>query len=86
MAADTTRARLDCLVFCAPYRNVGLFAKSAVTIDHVSGGRFELGMGSGWYEEEATAYGLVFPGAGGSATTSSSSNLVCSGPGFVAIG
>jgi alkanesulfonate monooxygenase SsuD/methylene tetrahydromethanopterin reductase-like flavin-dependent oxidoreductase (luciferase family) len=61
MAADTTRARLGCLVFCAPYRNVGLFAKSITTIDHISGGRFEVGMGSGWYEAEAHAYGLQFP-------------------------
>jgi alkanesulfonate monooxygenase SsuD/methylene tetrahydromethanopterin reductase-like flavin-dependent oxidoreductase (luciferase family) len=61
MAADTSRARLGCLVFCAPYRNVGLLAKSAITIDHLSDGRFVLGMGSGWYEEEATAFGLPFP-------------------------
>jgi alkanesulfonate monooxygenase SsuD/methylene tetrahydromethanopterin reductase-like flavin-dependent oxidoreductase (luciferase family) len=64
MAADTTRARLGCLVFCAPYRNVGLLAKSVVTVDHVSGGRFELGIGSGWYDAEALAYGLRFPGPG----------------------
>jgi alkanesulfonate monooxygenase SsuD/methylene tetrahydromethanopterin reductase-like flavin-dependent oxidoreductase (luciferase family) len=64
MAADTTRARLGCLVFCALYRNVGLLAKSVVTVDHVSGGRFELGIGSGWYDAEALAYGLRFPGPG----------------------
>ena len=62
IAADTSRARLGCLVFCAPYRNIGLFAKSITTIDHISGGRFEVGMGSGWYEAEAKAYGLRFPG------------------------
>jgi len=61
IAADTERARLGCLVFCALYRNVGLLAKSAVTIDHLSGGRFELGIGSGWHEEEARAFGLPFP-------------------------
>jgi alkanesulfonate monooxygenase SsuD/methylene tetrahydromethanopterin reductase-like flavin-dependent oxidoreductase (luciferase family) len=61
MAADTSRARLGCLVFCAPYRNIGLFAKSVVSIDHISGGRFELGIGSGWYDAEALAYGLHFP-------------------------
>jgi alkanesulfonate monooxygenase SsuD/methylene tetrahydromethanopterin reductase-like flavin-dependent oxidoreductase (luciferase family) len=64
IAVDTTRARLGCLVFCTPYRNVGLLAKSAVTIDHLSGGRFELGVGSGWYEEEAAAFGLHFPSQG----------------------
>jgi alkanesulfonate monooxygenase SsuD/methylene tetrahydromethanopterin reductase-like flavin-dependent oxidoreductase (luciferase family) len=48
-------------VFCSLYRNVGLLAKSAVTIDHLSGGRFELGLGSGWHDEEARAFGLPFP-------------------------
>jgi alkanesulfonate monooxygenase SsuD/methylene tetrahydromethanopterin reductase-like flavin-dependent oxidoreductase (luciferase family) len=61
IAADTERARIGCLVFCSLYRNVGLLAKSAVTIDHISGGRFELGIGSGWYDEEARAFGLPFP-------------------------
>lgn len=61
LAADTVRARIGCLVFCAPYRNVGLLAKSAVTIDHISGGRFELGLGSGWHHIEAAAFGLNFP-------------------------
>jgi alkanesulfonate monooxygenase SsuD/methylene tetrahydromethanopterin reductase-like flavin-dependent oxidoreductase (luciferase family) len=62
IAADTERARVGSLVFCALYRNVGLLAKAAVTIDHVSGGRFELGIGSGWHEEEARAFGFSFPG------------------------
>jgi alkanesulfonate monooxygenase SsuD/methylene tetrahydromethanopterin reductase-like flavin-dependent oxidoreductase (luciferase family) len=62
IAADTERARLGSLVFCALYRNVGLLAKSAVTIDHLSGGRFELGIGSGWHDEEARAFGFSFPG------------------------
>jgi alkanesulfonate monooxygenase SsuD/methylene tetrahydromethanopterin reductase-like flavin-dependent oxidoreductase (luciferase family) len=61
IAADTERARIGCLVFCSLYRNVGLLAKSAVTIDHLSGGRFELGIGSGWHDEEARAFGLPFP-------------------------
>lgn len=64
LAADTTRARLGCLVFCTPYRNVGLLAKSLVTLDHISGGRFEAGLGSGWYEGEAVAFGLPFPPQG----------------------
>jgi alkanesulfonate monooxygenase SsuD/methylene tetrahydromethanopterin reductase-like flavin-dependent oxidoreductase (luciferase family) len=62
IAADTERARVGSLVFCALYRNVGLLAKAAVTIDHLSGGRFELGIGSGWHEEEARAFGFSFPG------------------------
>lgn len=62
IAADTERARIGCLVFCSLYRNAGLLAKSAVTIDHLSGGRFELGIGSGWHDEEARAFGFAFPG------------------------
>jgi alkanesulfonate monooxygenase SsuD/methylene tetrahydromethanopterin reductase-like flavin-dependent oxidoreductase (luciferase family) len=62
MAADTERARIGSLVFCSLYRNVGLLAKSAVTIDHLCGGRFELGIGSGWYDDEAGAFGFAFPG------------------------
>ena len=63
LAADTTNARLGCLVFYVGYRNPGLLAKSAVTIDHISGGRFELGLGAGWHEWEAAAYGYDFPPA-----------------------
>jgi alkanesulfonate monooxygenase SsuD/methylene tetrahydromethanopterin reductase-like flavin-dependent oxidoreductase (luciferase family) len=64
MAADTTNARLGCLVFYVGYRNPGLLAKSAITIDHLSHGRFELGLGGGWHEWEARAYGYDFPGVG----------------------
>lgn len=64
LAADTTNARLGCLVFYVGYRNPGLLAKAAITIDHISGGRFELGIGAGWHEWEAKAYGYDFPSAG----------------------
>lgn len=64
LAAETTNARLGCLVFYVGYRNPGLLAKAAVTIDHISGGRFELGIGAGWHEWEATAYGYDFPAVG----------------------
>ncbi|MAT06105.1 MAG: LLM class flavin-dependent oxidoreductase [Acidimicrobiaceae bacterium] len=64
LAADTSHARLGCLVFYVGYRNPGLLAKAAVTIDHISGGRFELGIGAGWHEWEAAAYGYDFPPAG----------------------
>ena len=50
LAADTRSARLGCLVFCVAYRNPGLLAKTATTIDHISGGRFELGLGAGWHQ------------------------------------
>jgi alkanesulfonate monooxygenase SsuD/methylene tetrahydromethanopterin reductase-like flavin-dependent oxidoreductase (luciferase family) len=62
LACDTTNARLGCLVFYVGYRNPGLLAKAAVTIDHLSNGRFELGLGGGWHEWEAEAYGYDFPG------------------------
>jgi alkanesulfonate monooxygenase SsuD/methylene tetrahydromethanopterin reductase-like flavin-dependent oxidoreductase (luciferase family) len=64
MAVETTNARLGCLVFYVGYRNPGLLAKAAVTLDHLSGGRFELGLGGGWHEWEAAAYGYEFPGVG----------------------
>jgi F420-dependent oxidoreductase-like protein len=64
LAADTKRARLGCLVFCVLYRNPGLLAKAATTLDHISGGRFELGLGAGWHEPEAEAFGYDFPPVG----------------------
>lgn len=64
MAVETENARLGCLVFYVGYRNPGLLAKAAVTIDHLSGGRFELGLGGGWHEWEAEAYGYDFPSLG----------------------
>lgn len=64
LAAETTHARLGCLVFYVGYRNPGLLAKAAVTVDHISGGRFELGIGAGWHEWEAAAYGYDFPPVG----------------------
>src|SRR5690606_15877517 len=64
LAADTTHARVGCLVFYVGYRNPGLLAKAAVTIDHISGGRFELGLGAGWHRWEAEAFGYDFPAPG----------------------
>lgn len=64
LAADTHRARIGCLVFCSQYRNVGVLMKGAISVDHLSSGRFELGMGSGWHEQEARAFGLDFPSQG----------------------
>lgn len=61
LCADTSRARVGCLVFYVGYRNPALLAKAATTLDHISGGRFEFGIGSGWAEEEAIAYGYDFP-------------------------
>jgi F420-dependent oxidoreductase-like protein len=61
LASETRRVRVGCLVFCVCFRSVGLLAKAAVTIDHVSGGRCELGIGAGWNELEARAFGVPFP-------------------------
>src|SRR5205809_7827852 len=61
LASETKRVRVGCLVFCVCYRPVGLLAKAAVTIEHVSGGRCELGIGAGWNEIEARAFGIPFP-------------------------
>ena len=64
LAADTTHSRLGCLVFCSQYRNIGVLMKGAISVDHLSGGRFELGMGSGWHDQEALAFGIDFPSQG----------------------
>ena len=64
LAADTSHARIGCLVFCVGYRNPALLAKAAVTLDHLSSGRFELGLGAGWHIHEASAYGFPFPDIG----------------------
>ncbi len=64
LCADTRHARIGCLVFYIGYRNPALLAKAATTLDHISGGRFELGLGAGWHEWEAAAYGYDFPPLG----------------------
>ena len=64
LAAETRHARIGCLVFYIGYRNPALLAKAATTLDHITGGRFELGLGAGWHIWEATAYGYPFPDIG----------------------
>ena len=61
LAAETSNVRVGCLVYCMGYRNPALFAKSMVTIDHISAGRLEVGIGAGWYQEEYEAFGYDFP-------------------------
>lgn len=61
LCAATTHARIGCLVFYVGYRNPAHLARVAVTLDHLSGGRFEFGIGAGWAELEATAHGFDFP-------------------------
>jgi F420-dependent oxidoreductase-like protein len=60
LAAVTSRIRLGTLVSPATFRHPSVLAKSAVTVDHVSGGRAELGIGAGWLEAEHRAYGFPF--------------------------
>jgi alkanesulfonate monooxygenase SsuD/methylene tetrahydromethanopterin reductase-like flavin-dependent oxidoreductase (luciferase family) len=60
LAADTRNARIGCHVFCVTYRNPGLLANSIMTIDHVSNGRVELGIGAGWHAAEHAAYGYPY--------------------------
>lgn len=60
LAATTDRVRLGTLVLCAPFRHPALVAKMATTIDGISGGRLDLGIGAGWLEDEFAAFGYPF--------------------------
>lgn len=62
-AASTHRIRLGQMCTCMAYRNPAYLAKVAATVDIVSGGRVEMGIGAGWYEHEWRAYGYGFPDA-----------------------
>ncbi|HEV2344519.1 MAG TPA: LLM class F420-dependent oxidoreductase [Actinocrinis sp.] len=64
MAALTTRVRIGCSVTGNTYRHPGVLAKMAVTVDHLSGGRLEFGLGAAWAENEHTMLGLPFGTAG----------------------
>jgi F420-dependent oxidoreductase-like protein len=61
LARDTERIRLGTLVTAATFRLPGALAISVAQVDAMSGGRVELGLGSGWYDQEHTAYGIPFP-------------------------
>jgi len=61
LAARTKRLRLGTLVSPVTFRPASVLAKSVVTVDRISGGRAELGIGAGWLEEEHDAYGFRFP-------------------------
>ncbi|MQA08738.1 MAG: TIGR03560 family F420-dependent LLM class oxidoreductase [Pseudonocardiaceae bacterium] len=64
LARDTERVRLGSLVTAATYRQPGLLAAIVASVDEMSGGRVELGIGTGWYEREHTAFGIPFPPTG----------------------
>ena len=61
LAQATSRVRIGHMVICTGFRNPALTAKMASTIDVISGGRFELGIGAGWKEDEWLTYGYGFP-------------------------
>lgn len=65
LARETERIRIGVLVSPMTFRHPSEFAKLVATVDQMSGGRLEVGMGAGWFEKEHTAYGLPFPGPGG---------------------
>ena len=61
LAALTRRVRIGTLCSNVSFRNPALLAKMAACLDVISGGRLELGLGAGWFEDEHTAYGFAFP-------------------------
>jgi F420-dependent oxidoreductase-like protein len=64
LAMVTERVRIGQIVICNGFRNPALTAKMASTLDTISGGRYELGIGAGWKKEEWLAYGYGFPPTG----------------------
>ncbi len=64
LARETSRIRLGTLVTAATFRLPGVLAISVAQVDQMSGGRIELGLGTGWYDHEHTAYGIPFPPLG----------------------
>jgi alkanesulfonate monooxygenase SsuD/methylene tetrahydromethanopterin reductase-like flavin-dependent oxidoreductase (luciferase family) len=61
IAARTERIRLGVLVSSNTFRNPAILLKEAVTVDHVSGGRLNLGIGTGWHEDEHRRFGIDLP-------------------------
>jgi len=64
LARETSRIRLGTLVSSATFRWPGILAITVAQVDAMSGGRVELGLGTGWYDGEHTAYGIPFPALG----------------------
>jgi F420-dependent oxidoreductase-like protein len=64
LARETSRIRLGTMVTAATFRLPGPLAITVAQVDAMSGGRVELGLGTGWYEKEHTAYGIPFPALG----------------------
>src|SRR5579875_4178750 len=64
VAARTEKLRIGTLVICNSFRNPALLAKALSSIDNISHGRVEIGLGAGWMKGEFRAYGYEFPAAG----------------------
>ncbi|HEX6844575.1 MAG TPA: LLM class flavin-dependent oxidoreductase [Actinomycetota bacterium] len=64
IAARTERVRLGTLVLCAPFRHPGVLAKQVGTLDRLSAGRLDLGLGAGWLQAEFDAFGIAFGSIG----------------------
>ena len=63
LALETSNVRVGALALCVGYRHPAVLANAAATIDQMSGGRLELGLGAGWLEREYSAFGIPFPSA-----------------------
>jgi F420-dependent oxidoreductase-like protein len=61
LAVHTQRVRLGVLVSCNTFRHPSVLAKQAITLDHLSGGRLDVGLGAGWFVPEHEAFGIEFP-------------------------
>jgi alkanesulfonate monooxygenase SsuD/methylene tetrahydromethanopterin reductase-like flavin-dependent oxidoreductase (luciferase family) len=61
LAARTQKMRIGVLVTCNTFRHPSVVAKMAITVDHISNGRLEVGLGAGWYEPEHAMFGIPFP-------------------------
>src|SRR3954467_10157368 len=79
--AATSRVRLGQMCTCMGYRHPMYLAKVAATVDAVSGGRVEMGIGAGWYEHEWNAYGYGFPSAGDRIAMLARASRSCGRPG-----
>src|SRR5438552_8874873 len=64
IARETSRIRLGTMVTSMTFRLPGMLAITVAQLDAMSGGRVELGLGTGWFEQEHTAYGIPFPPLG----------------------
>jgi F420-dependent oxidoreductase-like protein len=65
LARDTSTIRLGTLVTPVTFRPIGTLPIAAAQIDHMSGGRLEIGLGAGWFDAEHEAFGLPYPAIGG---------------------